>query len=145
LTVGFLDGLDAIVFFGARGVAPIRIFQGIASGLLGRSSFQGGAATAALGVLIHFTVALGIVTACYVASRRISMLTRRPLVWGPVYGILAYLTMNFVVIPLSAIGSAGPRPLPVIVNGILIHIFGVGIPSALFARAAHVAPHQGTP
>jgi len=31
---------------------------------------------------------------------------------------------------------AGTPPLPVVVNGVLIHMFGVGLPAALFARAA---------
>ena len=135
LTVGVLDGLDAIIFFGLRGVAPTRIFQGIASGLLGGASFQGGAATVALGVLLHFTVALGIVTTYVVASRRLPDLARRPFVWGPLYGVAAYLVMNYVVIPLSAITPRTP-PLAVVVNGVLIHMLGVGLPAALFARAA---------
>ena len=33
LIVGALDGLDAIIFFGLRGVSTIRIFQAIAAGL----------------------------------------------------------------------------------------------------------------
>jgi len=135
LTVGVLDGLDAVIFFGLRGVAPHRIFQAIASGLLGRSSFQGGVATVALGVLLHFTVALGIVTTYLLASRRLPSLARRPFVWGPLYGVAAYLVMNYVVIPLSAV-TRGTPPLPVIVNGVLIHMFGVGLATALFARAA---------
>ena len=135
LTVGVLDGLDAIIFFGLRGVAPQRIFQGIASGLLGRASFQGGVATVALGVLLHFTVALGIVTTYILTSRRLSDLARRPFVWGPLYGVVAYLVMNYVVIPLSAITPRTP-PLVVVVNGVLIHMVGVGLPAALFARRA---------
>jgi hypothetical protein len=42
--------------------------------------------------------------------------------------------MNFIVLPLSAAGEPA-LVLPVVVNGLLIHIVGVGIPSALFARA----------
>ncbi len=136
LTVGVLDGLDAIIFFGLRGVAPHRIFQSIASGLLGRASFQGGAATVALGVLLHFTVALGIVATYHLASRRLPTLAQRPFLWGPLYGIAAYLVMNYVVIPLSAVTRGGTPALPVVVNGVLIHMFGVGMPAALFARAA---------
>lgn len=50
LAVGVLDALDAVIFFGIRnGVKPIRIFQSIASGLLGRASFSGGLKTALLG------------------------------------------------------------------------------------------------
>ncbi len=44
---------------------------------------------------------------------------------------------SYVVVPLSAAGGrGGSPPLPVLVNGLLIHAFGVGLPSALFARAA---------
>jgi hypothetical protein len=50
--------------------------------------------------------------------------------------VLVYLFMNYVVLPLSAFTQGGPAALPVLLNGLLIHIFGVGLPSALFARAA---------
>lgn len=135
LTVGVLDGLDAVVFFGLRGVSPVRIFQGIASGFLGRAAFDGGAATAALGVLTHFFIALAIVATYYAASRRIAALVERPYLWGPLYGVAVYLFMNLVVVPLSAARS-GPVPPAVLVNGLLIHIVGVGLPSAVVSRAA---------
>ena len=54
---------------------------------------------------------------------------------GLLYGVVAYAVMNLVVLPLSAAG----RPTftqPVLVNGLLIYNLGVGLPSALFARAA---------
>ena len=58
LVVGTLDALDAIVFFGLRsGAQPIRIFQGIASGLLGPAARQGGLQTAAIGVGLHYFIA----------------------------------------------------------------------------------------
>jgi len=58
---------------------------------------------------------------------------------------IAYLTMNLVVLPLSALHSTGlPQAVPVLLNGLLIHIAGVGTPSALFARAA-AAPVQEVP
>jgi hypothetical protein len=137
LVVGTLDALDAIAFFGLRsGVPPIRIFQSIASGVLGRASFNGGVRSAALGVFLHYVIAFGIVLVFFVASRRITFLTRHAVVSGILYGIAAYFVMNQVVIPLSAIGAAAPAPWPVFVNGILIHAFGVGLPAALFAKAA---------
>jgi hypothetical protein len=136
LTVGVLDALDAVVFFGVRyGVGPVRIFQSIAAGLLGKASFQGGRSTALLGVVLHFCVATIIAGIYILASRRLTTLARRPFLWGPLYGIVAYLVMNLVVIPLSAAGS-GQKPPIVVLNGLLIHIFGVGIPSALWARRA---------
>lgn len=136
LVVGALDLLDAVVFFGLRGVAPVRIFQSIASGLLGRAAFQGGVATALLGIALHFFIAAGVVVTFYVASLRLPALVRHPVVAGLLYGLAVYAVMNYVVLPLSAAGR-GPFALPVFVNGVLIHAFGVGLPTALFVRAAH--------
>ncbi len=138
LVVGVLDGLDALVFFGLRGAAPHRIFQGIASGLLGAAAFQGGAATTTLGVALHFLVALLIVLTCFVLSGFIPVLTERPVIGGALFGVIAYIVMNYVVIPLSATARGGPPPWPVLINGVLIHILGVGIPSAIFARRARL-------
>jgi uncharacterized membrane protein YagU involved in acid resistance len=139
LLVGILDGLDAIVFFHFwAGVAPGRIFQGIAAGLLGRTAAeQGGTATVVLGVVLHVVVAFSIVTVFVAASRRLRVLAARPVVFGIVYGLAAYAVMNFVVMPLSAIGPrTAPLPVPVLVNGLLIHVVGVGLPTAFIARAA---------
>jgi hypothetical protein len=130
-----LDGLDALVFFGLRGISPTRLFQGIASGLLGRSAFEGGMATALLGVLLHFSIAFAVVITYHLAARRIPQLTRRAWIYGPLYGILVYAVMTFIVIPLSAIGPRSPST-GVLLNGLLIHALGVGLPAALSARAA---------
>jgi hypothetical protein len=50
LIAGTLDILAAFIQSGLRGVTPMRVLQAIASGLLGADSFQGGFATAALGL-----------------------------------------------------------------------------------------------
>ena len=135
LIVGVLDGLDAVIFFGLRGVAPERIFQAIAAGLLGRSAYQGGLTTTALGVWLHFFNATCIVLVYVAASRKLRVLLERPVICGMLYGVLVYFVMNEVVIPLSALNRS-PYVLPVVVNGILIHMFGVGLPSAFAARKA---------
>jgi hypothetical protein len=135
LTVGVLDIVDAFVFFGLRGVPATTILHAIASGVLGRAAFSGGTGTAALGLALHFLIAFGVVAVYHLASRRFPALARNPLLLGPIYGVLVYLVMNEIVLPLSA-AATGPRPLPVLVNGLLIHAFGVGLPAALSAWAA---------
>jgi uncharacterized membrane protein YagU involved in acid resistance len=133
-SVGTLDLLDAVIFFGIRnGTTPVRIFQSIAAGWLGRPAFSGGASSAALGVATHYLIAFGIVTTYFVASRIVPVLRRRPWMCGAAYGVGVYFFMNLFIIPLSAIG---PQPFVwgPFVNGIAIHILGVGIPAALFAR-----------
>jgi len=138
LTVGVLDIFDAFVFFGFRGVPPLRILQAIASGVLGReAAAEGGLGTAALGLLLHFFIAFTVVLVFYLVSRKVPILTRYPFVTGALYGIAVYFIMTLVVVPSSAIHAVRALPsLPVLLNGLFIHIVGVGIPSALFARAA---------
>jgi hypothetical protein len=46
--------------------------------------------------------------------------------------------MSFVVVPLSAIGARSPST-GVLLNGLLIHALGVGLPAALSARAARAS------
>jgi len=48
--------------------------------------------------------------------------------------------MQFVVFPLSAIGHV-PHPLPALVDGLLTHVFLVGLPTALLFRVPQASPH----
>ena len=135
--VAVLDILEPIVFYGLRGVPPIRILQSVASGLLGREAYAGGVASALLGAALHLFVASVVVIVYWQASRRLRALTERPLLYGVLYGLAVYAVMNFVVIPLSAIGG-GVRlpPPPALWNGIFAHVVCVGPPAAFAARAA---------
>jgi hypothetical protein len=142
LIVGTLDALDAIVVFGLHsGATPGGIFRTIASGVLGSRAATGGPPAAILGFFLHYTVALGIVTTYVGVSHwLLPVLTRRPFVYGPLYGVVAFFVMNLVVIPLSAIGATPHFTIFATTNGLLIHAFGVGLPTALIA--AHVTPRR---
>src|SRR6202007_3425977 len=69
LTCGILDITAALVVYGAFGLRPVRLLQGIAAGLLGRRAFEGGLATALLGLLCHAFIAFS-AGAIYVAMSR---------------------------------------------------------------------------
>jgi uncharacterized membrane protein YagU involved in acid resistance len=112
---------------------PIRIGQAVASGLLGPKSFNGGWQTAALGVLLHFTIAFGAATVFYLASRNMRFLLERPIIYGLIYGALVYGFMHLVVIPLSAVPH-GHTPLIYQVCEFVEHWFGVGLPISLSVR-----------
>ena len=60
LACGVLDITAALVVYGFFGAKPVRLLQGIASGLLGPKAFDGGLATALLGLLCHFVIAFGL-------------------------------------------------------------------------------------
>jgi hypothetical protein len=134
---GALDITYAIVFYFIRNHAPpIRILQSVATGWLGKAAFQGGAATAALGLATHFLNALIITAIFFLAAARIPALTRRPLVSGGLYGVVVYAVMNYVVIPLSAIGHFMPFVPIVFATGIIVHVFLIGVPIAWAASRA---------
>lgn len=137
LTVALLDIADAFIFYAFYGATPVQILQSIAVGVLGRdAAYQGGAATAILGACLHCFISLSIVTVFYVGATRLPVLTRRPWLSGTIYGLLVYLTMYLVVLPLSRVGMPHFKHLGPVLDEILIHVFGVGIPAALFVRAA---------
>ena len=135
LIAGTLDISYACIFsYIRRGTSPVRVLQSVASGALGRSAFDGGAKTAALGLVFHFLIATIAAAVYYLASRPLRFLVNQAIICGPLYGVGVYLFMNFVVLPLSAIGSRPPLPLPVLIGGLLIHMFGIGLPIALVVR-----------
>jgi len=135
LACGVLDITQACVAWGIQnGARPVRIFQSVAAGLLGRAAFDGGAKTAALGLTLHFFIAFSAAAVYYVASRKIRFLTARAVIAGLLYGEAVWLFMNFVVIPLSAIGQRGPMTMAAFWTGPIGHMFLVGLPIALIVR-----------
>src|SRR5580693_3190544 len=124
LVAGSLDLGAAFIIFGAR------VPYAIAGGLLGRTAFQGGAATYALGIFLHFFIATSAAAVYYAASRRLDFLKEHPLVCGLFYGIAVFLVMNLVVLPLSALHVRGPFRLAGLIQGLLVHMFFIGLPIA---------------
>jgi len=127
LIAGAMDIAAAFVVYGVFDATPLRILQGIASGLLGPRSYEGGIATATLGLLCHFTIAFGAATVFFLLSRQMPFLTRQFILAGALYGIAVYLFMGRVVIPLSR-AHRNPFSLKMMIIGIIIHIFCVGLP-----------------
>jgi hypothetical protein len=133
LVVGALDITEVIVCYGLKGVPATRILQSVARGLLGKAAFEGGIRTALLGLALHYFIAFVVVCVYFFASQKIAVLRHSPVVMGAVYGLLVYLFMNFVVVPLSAAGP--PRfTTTTVLNQLFAHVFCVGIPTALIAR-----------
>lgn len=136
LIAGLIDITYAIGFSATRGVPPIRILQSVASGLLGSSSYQGGATTATLGLILHFVLMLIIAAIFYFASTRLRFLVARPIWWGALYGFLVYWVMNLVVLPLSAFPSQVKFVPILLITSLIVHAFGIGVPIALASRKA---------
>lgn len=131
--VGGIDFAYATVFVVLMGRPWYRVWQAVASAVLGSDSFSGGYRTAFLGVFLHFTVATCIVGVYLIASRWVSILRQKTLLCGLAYGVVAFFGMNLVVVPLTRIG---PQPLvwsAFNVGGLLVHTLLLGPAAAYFA------------
>jgi len=133
LVVGLLDATDGVVFLGLHGQNPIQVLQYIASSLLGARSFSGGVATAGLGLILHFAIALVVATIYILASRRVAVLRTQWVLVGLLFGAAVWAVMNLVVLPLTAVAPS-PITTAVLVNGLMGHALFVGLPSAFFAK-----------
>ena len=111
--------------------SPARIYQSVAAGLLGRDSFQGGLATAALGMFLHFFIATTAAAVYVAASTRRKLLLKQPVPCGLAFGVAVYFFMNLVVVPLSRAGGRGFSFSWRLMVG---HALLVGLPIALVAR-----------
>jgi len=132
VVVGILDISSAFVIWWQRGVALQRGLQGIAAGLLGTKSYEGGMATAALGLALHFFIAFVVVSIFYLASRKVAFLIKRPFVSGVFYGIGVYIVMYWIVLP-AAFSTFRHRPSNELLE-LAIHICLIGLPTAFIVR-----------
>jgi hypothetical protein len=109
-------------------------FQMIASGLLGEQAYSGGLKAAVLGAALHFAISIAAAALYLWAALRHHALISHWLVGGVLFGVLAYLAMNLVVVPLS--NAAGPDfSLGMIVKELVAHTLLFGVPIAGIVRA----------
>src|SRR5690349_2601609 len=83
---GAIDITYAIVYSFLRArVAPMTLLQYVASGLVGPDAFKGGSPMAALGLGLHFFIALSWAAIYVAAARGLPVLVQRPLLCGVSY------------------------------------------------------------
>jgi len=100
--------------------------------VLGPKSFTGGGRTAALGLGIHFLIALVSAATYYAASRKLSVLIEHAVLCGLLYGIAVHLFMSLIVLPLSSLKR--PFSVEFFAAQLVIHMFFVGLPISLIVR-----------
>jgi hypothetical protein len=132
LIAGILDITSAFVIAELKGTGSIRMLQGIASGLLGPRSFEGGMATAGLGLAIHFLIAFTAASVFYAASRKLTFLTQHTVTSGLLYGIAVYLSMYWIVVPLAFVNAR--HSVSRDVTAVIIHMLLIGLPISLIVR-----------
>jgi hypothetical protein len=134
LAAGILDIVYAFVLVGFSANALVRVLQSIASGLLGSESFKGGPATAALGLALHLGITIAAAAVYFLFARKSTLVQRHYLLFGALFGVLVYLAMNFVVLPLSAVPFKIKYTTLAVLQGFVSHALLVGLPIAWCLR-----------
>jgi hypothetical protein len=133
MTAGIMDCLAATINAGLKGVSFSRVWQYVASGALGKASYDYGGNSVILGLFFHFLIAFTATTVFYFLSRWYPVLISKPFLFGPLYGIVVYFFMGYLVVPLSLVAKI-PFSITGMLIGISIHIVCVGLPIALITR-----------
>jgi len=142
LLCGVLDITGACVQASVQaGRTPAEVLKGVASGLWGRAALDGGAGMAAIGLAMHFTVALTATLVFFAFSRRIALLRTAPLfLIGPIYGVVVFSAMNYGTLPLLSwlrsfyLGTPPRWPGTMGWPQFGIHMICVGLPIAWGVR-----------
>jgi hypothetical protein len=133
LVCGVLDAIAAATQAATLNIKPLRVWQTVASGLLGPRAFEAGASTAILGLALHFLISFIIATIYIVASQQLPFLLQHALIAGALYGIAVYVVMFYIVLPLSRRAKRSFN-LKFALTQFAIHIFIIGWSIALTAR-----------
>jgi ABC-type enterochelin transport system permease subunit len=134
IVAAVLDILDPILFYGLRGVAPMKIPQSIASGILGRASYSDGVPSVLLGLAAHLFIAMVWATLFVLAARAIPALARYAVPAGLLYGAFIYAVMYYLVLPHTALyPKSNPSGMD-LANSIGAMVVLVGLPISLANR-----------
>jgi len=109
------------------GVPLIIVYQYIASGALGESTFAGGIPTALLGALFHFIFSIVIAGVFILDVDRISLLQRHIIPGSLLFGFGVFIVMNMILIPLSATPPLPTPPMPEVIINMVDHMLVRGL------------------
>jgi uncharacterized membrane protein YagU involved in acid resistance len=102
LVGSFAAGIPDVFAAAALSRAPAsRVLQMIASGVLGEASYKGGSKSIVLGLGLQIAISFVIALIFNAAFSYIAGIHRSPLMFGALYGVVIFIVMNFVVVPLS--------------------------------------------
>ena len=132
LVCGTLDILLAVILTLMRGRQPADMLRFVASGPF-PSATDMGASGALLGLVVHYTLMAVMVAVFVLIARSRPALLDKPLVWGLIYGLITYVVMNLIVVPLRFPAAWPPSSLSISTQ-LFAHIVLVGWPTAFIAR-----------
>jgi hypothetical protein len=140
---GTLDILFAMILTIWRGGEIPKMLRFVASGPFPAAT-DWGASGAVLGLMVHFSLMAVMATVFVIAARQMPTLLDRPWLAGVGYGLITYVVMNWIVVPVRFDSPLPPKTLA-IVTQLFAHIVLVGIPFALITVRALRPSLAGAP
>jgi hypothetical protein len=128
---GTLDILFAMILTLLFGRHIPDMLRFVASGPFPAATEMGDSG-AILGLAVHFALMAIMAAVFMIAARQLPELRAKPIRWGVMYGLVTYIAMNLIVVPLR-FGVPLPPSALSIATQLFAHIILVGIPFALIA------------
>jgi hypothetical protein len=132
LVCGTLDLLLAMILTVWRGREIGAMLRFVASGPFAGAT-NWGAGGAILGLAVHYALMAVMVSVFVLAVRRSPALLDRPLLAALAFGLVTYVVMNLIVVPLR-FPAAWPPKAVAISTQLFAHIVLVGWPTAFITR-----------
>jgi hypothetical protein len=133
-TAATIDIIYAFVRNAGFDKTPVWVLQSVASGFLGLGAFDSGNPGALLGLVSHYSILFVAAVIYLQAANRVPALRNQAVASGAVFGVLVYLFMNFVVLPLSAFPFTLSYTPMRLLEGFGSHAVFVGVPIAIAIR-----------
>jgi hypothetical protein len=128
---GTLDITAAIINSYLRtGTNPVVVLQFIASGVLSSEAFQGGLLTATLGLLLHYFITFSWTLIFFVFYPKLGLLPKYKNLSGLLYGVIIWLIMNLIILPVSNVPKIS-FGISQVILGVSFIMFLVGLPISL--------------
>ena len=134
LIAGTMDISAAFInfFIVSGGKNPVIVLYFIASGVFGQFAFTGGVFYALCGLIFHFVIAYSFTTFYFFSYPKVKAFLKNKYVAGFVFGIITWLIMNLIVVPLSNTPH-NPHSVFQLILSIIFLILFIGFTAAISA------------
>jgi uncharacterized membrane protein YagU involved in acid resistance len=135
LVAGTLDIIAAcLLFYIDTGKNPEIVLKYIASGVFGRQkAYNSGDIMNLWGLLFHYIIATGFAAVFVWLYLKVNFISKNVIISGLIYGLIVWLIMNRVVVPLSHVAQQ-PFKWSGALKSMLVLMLMVGLPIALVTK-----------
>lgn len=131
LVAGILDAAAAVIILGKMNFAGV--WKYVASGYFGNEAFTGGNKMVLYGLVFHFCIAIFWAAVFYLLFSKLSFFKPQPVLGGLLFGALIWLTMAFIVLPMTNVPKSD-FDLSAALKNLTILMVCVGLPNSLITN-----------